>query len=221
MFFISIPNSVNMTKIPRRNRFLEILKFQRIWLSNRVHLESNLTQLGVIENVSSIEQKGRLGHGFVDTFIVQSLEFIPFRQNTHGVSLFTGRDGISRSHYIFLQSGCVVLVDVACVVQLGPHVLTFDFWIVDVNLGLFLEQISQDKHARCFTNISGILLEGISQQGNLFSRHGVEHLLDNLFRKALFLIIVHENDLIPIGGTFIKSVGLTKVDEIQNILLEA
>jgi len=41
-----------------------------------------------------------------------------------------------------------------------------------------------------------------------FARDGVEHAGDHFFREAFFLVVVHEDDLVPVCGAFVQAVGL-------------
>ena len=59
-------------------------------MTNRVHLESNFTEFLVIEHVASVKEKGGLGHGFVDLFIVVRLELVPLGQDAERVGAIAG-----------------------------------------------------------------------------------------------------------------------------------
>ena len=48
-----------------------------------------------------------------------------------------------------------------------------------------------------------------------------EHLAHHLLREPLLLVVVHEDDLIPVRGALVEAVGFAEVDEVQNVLLEA
>mmetsp|Transcript_16648 Transcript_16648/g.24646 ORF Transcript_16648/g.24646 Transcript_16648/m.24646 type:complete len:220 (-) Transcript_16648:343-1002(-) len=107
------------------------------------------------------------------------------------------------------------------IIHFNPHILTFDLRIKDMNLGLLQYQIPHNKHGGCLTYIPRVLLEGISQDGNLFAGDSVEHTGDHLFSESLLLVIIHYNDLIPILGAFMQPISFTQVDQVKNILLEA
>mmetsp|Transcript_20212 Transcript_20212/g.28882 ORF Transcript_20212/g.28882 Transcript_20212/m.28882 type:complete len:220 (-) Transcript_20212:595-1254(-) len=107
------------------------------------------------------------------------------------------------------------------IIHFNPHILTTDLRIKDMNLGLFQNQIPYNKHGGCFTYIPRVLLEGISQDGNLFAGNSVEHTGYHLLSESLLLVIVHDDDLIPILGAFIQPISFTQVNQVENILLEA
>mmetsp|Transcript_7920 Transcript_7920/g.17017 ORF Transcript_7920/g.17017 Transcript_7920/m.17017 type:complete len:371 (+) Transcript_7920:434-1546(+) len=90
-----------------------------------------------------------------------------------------------------------------------------------MDLGVFFDKIPDDEHGRSFSDVTGVLLECVSQNGNLLSRYRVEHGRDHLPRESLLLKVVHLNNLAPVIRTGLQSVGFAQVDEIQNIFLEA
>merc|ERR1712232_934924 len=111
------------------------------------------------------------------------------------MSAVAGSVDIGFSNDRFVQSGSVVVVDSTCVIHLDPHILTGNLGIVDVNSCTFLEQVPKNKHRWSLTDITSILLEGVSQHCNLLPSDGIEHLGDHLLRETLLLVVIHNNDL--------------------------
>ena len=117
---------------------LKISKMQWIRLSNGVHLEPNLTQCGMIQNVASIKQERRLGHFLKNLLILQSLEFIPLGQDANGMSTVARIVWTSGSSDGLVEHGSVVMCDIARVLHFLSHFFVSDFRVVDVEFGLFL-----------------------------------------------------------------------------------
>mmetsp|Transcript_7715 Transcript_7715/g.11040 ORF Transcript_7715/g.11040 Transcript_7715/m.11040 type:complete len:224 (+) Transcript_7715:256-927(+) len=186
-----------------------------------MNLKADLTKGFTIQNIPSIKDEGRLGHTLVDTFVVESLELIPLSQDTKSVCTVTCLVGAITSRDRFFESGGVIFVDSTSVVHLCPHIFSADLGIINMNICLFIQQIANDKHGWSFPNITCILLECISKNSDLLSSDGVEHLCDNLSGKTILLVVVHGNNLVPVGSAFIQAVGFAQVDKVKNILLEA
>ena len=200
---------------------LQVIELVGVGVANGMDLEANLSQGVVVEDVPSVENEGRLGHGGIDLLIVVGLELVPLGQDGQGVRAVAGLIGVRAGGDGILEAGGVVLVDAAGVVHLDPHVLALDLGVEDVDLGPLLEQIADDEHRRGLADVAGVLLEGISEDGHLLAGGGVEHLGHHLLREALLLVVVHEDDLVPVGGALVEAVGLAEVDEVEDVLLEA
>mmetsp|Transcript_11433 Transcript_11433/g.21942 ORF Transcript_11433/g.21942 Transcript_11433/m.21942 type:complete len:368 (-) Transcript_11433:36-1139(-) len=71
------------------------------------------------------------------------------------------------------------------------------------------------------TGISSVLLEGESEESNLLSGDGVEHRLDHLPGKAVLLVVVDLDNLVPVLSDLLEAEALAEVHEVQDILLEA
>lgn len=184
-------------------------------------LEANLSKGVVVEDVPSVENEGRLGHGSIDLLIVIGLELVPLGQDGQGVRTVAGLVRVGARGDGILEAGGVVLVDATGVVHLDPHILALDLGVKDVNLGPLLEQIADNEHRWSLADVTGVLLEGISEDGHLLAGGGVEHLGHHLLREALLLVVVHEDDLVPVGGALVEAVGFAEVDEVEDVLLEA
>jgi hypothetical protein len=55
-------------------------------LSDRIHVKSQLIEFLMIHHISAVENKGRFGHGAIDSFIIQIPELTPFRHDGHGMA---------------------------------------------------------------------------------------------------------------------------------------
>mmetsp|Transcript_17313 Transcript_17313/g.31981 ORF Transcript_17313/g.31981 Transcript_17313/m.31981 type:complete len:321 (-) Transcript_17313:629-1591(-) len=196
-------------------------EFHGVRLANGMHFKSNLSEFLVIQKKSSVEQKGGLGHGIVNLLVVICLELVPFGHDTNRVSSVASLVGVRGSDDCLVQSRSVGVIDAARVIHFNPHILPRYLRIVDMNLGVFLKEITNDKHGGSFSDVSSVLLEGVSQNRNLLSRDGVEHGRDDFLRESLLLKVVHGDDLTPVLGTSMQSVRFTQVDEIENVFLEA
>mmetsp|Transcript_54691 Transcript_54691/g.132810 ORF Transcript_54691/g.132810 Transcript_54691/m.132810 type:complete len:249 (-) Transcript_54691:435-1181(-) len=183
-------------------------------------LEANLPEGLVVQQQSAIVQEGRLFHVVVDAFVIQRFELVPFRQDTDRVRTLACLVRVRRRDDRIVESWGVVVVDIASVVHLDPHILPCHLWVVDVDLSTLLEEVPDDEHGRSLTDVAGVLLEGITQDGDLLTGNGVEHGRHDLHRKTLLLEVVHGNDLTPVLGTFVKTVRLAQVDQVQDVLLE-
>jgi hypothetical protein len=192
-----------------------------IRLSNGMNFEPNFTQFGMIQNVATIKQERWFGHTSKNLFIIQLLEHIPLGQDTEGVSAVTRFVWVGRGCDGGIQVGGVVVIDATRVAHFMPHFLTSDFWVVDKDLGLFFHEISDDKHTGGLAHVTRVLLEGISHDCDFLTSDGIEHFRNHLFREALLLVIVHENDLIPVSGALIETICFAEVDQVEDILLEA
>mmetsp|Transcript_14641 Transcript_14641/g.35284 ORF Transcript_14641/g.35284 Transcript_14641/m.35284 type:complete len:219 (+) Transcript_14641:206-862(+) len=175
----------------------------------------------MIQNISAIEYEGRLGHTFVNTLVIQRLEFIPLRQHRQSVGAIARRVGIGSCGDSRTQARVGFLAHVARVVHFHPHVFALHLRIIDVDFGLLEDKVAYHKHAGSFAHVPCILLEGISQNGDLFARDGVEHARHHLLREALLLVIVHDDHIIPVVRAFFQAIRLAEVDEVEDVLLEA
>jgi hypothetical protein len=71
------------------------------------------------------------------------------------------------------------------------------------------------------TGIGGVLLESKAKNGNLLANEGVVEALDDTVGETVTGILVHLDNLAPVLSDLGKTHGLSKVDEVENILLEA
>mmetsp|Transcript_14966 Transcript_14966/g.22773 ORF Transcript_14966/g.22773 Transcript_14966/m.22773 type:complete len:237 (+) Transcript_14966:225-935(+) len=180
-----------------------------------MHLEAHVFQLAVLQDVSPIEDEGRLHHESFEFVVGIGSELVPLGQN---------HDGMCPIHR-FLRSG---LPNQAILIHLHVMVLEFykcifflDFRIVDVNHSSVLQE--HVAHGQCwrFPHIARVFLEGEAEDSDLLVRHGVEQAGNELGAKSLLLVLVHVHHLLPILGTSWQPLGFADINQIQNVLLEA
>mmetsp|Transcript_30392 Transcript_30392/g.65210 ORF Transcript_30392/g.65210 Transcript_30392/m.65210 type:complete len:230 (+) Transcript_30392:263-952(+) len=168
-----------------------------------------------------VKQKGWFLHTVINLLIIICFELIPLRHDTNSMRSLAGLVRVFCGNNKFIQARSVVVVDSTRVCHFGPHVFTGDLWIIDLDLGIFLQKVSNDEHRGCFSDITRVLLEGVSQDRNLFSGDRVEHCRDDFLRESLFLEIIHCDDLSPIIRARLQSIGFAQVNKVKNIFLEA
>jgi hypothetical protein len=71
------------------------------------------------------------------------------------------------------------------------------------------------------TGIGGVLLEGKAKDSDLLTNKGVVKALDNTVGETVTGVLVHLDNLAPVLGNLGKTHGLSEVDKVENILLEA
>ena len=119
-------------------------------------LEANFAKGFEVEDVAAVEDKGWLEHFVVDRLEVEFSELVPLSENGYGVGVVTGfgRRGVS------VNSGMVFgNADV------GTDLFVGNLGVVNVDLGLFVEEIAADVNGRRFPGIVGVFLEGESEDG--------------------------------------------------------
>ena len=104
---------------------------------------------------------------------------------------------------------------------MAAHLLPLDLRVIYMDLSGLFEKIAANEGGSSLAGVSSVLLKSKAVDGNLLARHSVHHGSDHLLAEAPLLVFVHFDDLIPVLGNFVKAVGLTQVDKIENILLEA
>ena len=72
-------------------------------LANGINVEAHLVKFFVINKISPIEDKGRLDHGFVDSFIIQFFILLPFCKNGNGMSIVRSHIRIEFKGYAVCQ----------------------------------------------------------------------------------------------------------------------
>ena len=69
-------------------------------------------------------------------------------------------------------------------------------------------------------SVSSVLLEGKAQNGDPLAGDSVEEALKDVVHESLLLVLVHDDDLLPVLGNLGEVEGLAKVHHVQDILLE-
>jgi hypothetical protein len=116
--------------------------------------------------------------------------------------------GIGGGHHRLVQSRMIRHVHLGGVIHFDPNVLALHLGIIYVYLCLLVHEIANNKHRGRLTYVASILLGCESEYGDLLPGDGIEHGGYHLLQLMLLLIIVHDDDLIPVLGAFPKTVGL-------------
>src|SRR5690606_33060266 len=85
----------------------------------------------------------------------------------------------------------------------------------------FVEQGVRDVDRGRFTRIVGVFFESPAVESNALPRYRVVQGTHNHFRKAAFLVVVHDDDLLPIVRHLGQSVGTGNVHQVEDVFLEA
>jgi hypothetical protein len=94
--------------------------------------------------------------------------------------------------------------------------------VEDGNLaGALLKESLDHLKSRGLTGIGGVLLEGKTENGNLLANKSVVEALDDTVGETVTGVLVHLDNLSPVLGNLGKTHSLSKVDKVENILLEA
>src|SRR5688500_19123736 len=72
-------------------------------LANGINIEAHLVKSFVIKKIAPIENKGRLDHGLVDSFIVQFGILRPFCENRNGMSIVRSEEHTSDSSHLVIS----------------------------------------------------------------------------------------------------------------------
>mmetsp|Transcript_6098 Transcript_6098/g.12086 ORF Transcript_6098/g.12086 Transcript_6098/m.12086 type:complete len:431 (+) Transcript_6098:517-1809(+) len=127
------------------------------------------------------------------------------------------RIGLNRYAFFELTSWSESLV----VVEIELNLFLFDLRIVNRDLRTFSKEMLGHVHGSGFAGISSVLLKGESHEGDLLARNGVEHRLNHLCSKAMLLVVIDLDNLIPILRNLFETEALAQVDKVKNVLLEA
>lgn len=71
------------------------------------------------------------------------------------------------------------------------------------------------------TGVGGVLLEGVAKNGNLLANEGVVEALDDTVGESVTSVLVHLDDLSPVLADLRETHGISQVDQVEDILLEA
>ena len=195
-------------------------------LSEAVDDEAHLAQLAVVEDVAAVEQEGGLNHRVVDLLPVQGLELVPLGHDGDGMGTVSGSVGILH-HRQLLLVGAILGSEVGVVpLELGGgeilgDLLLGDLGVVDAALGAIIHEALADIDGGGLAGVTGVLLEGKSEDCELLAGDGVEHGRDHALDEAVLLVVVHDDYLVPVLRDLIEALGLADVHEVEDVLLEA
>ncbi len=168
-------------------------------LAEGIDDEANLAKPVMIEDVTTIEDKGRLHHGSVDALKVVFLELIPLCQDADGMAVL-GRlirilhdcDGLCLDRSL---PGTWVIPLKFGGLQIRVDLVFSDLGIIDEQLGIVSQQPLADIDSWGLTGVASVLLESKAQHCNFLARDGIEHGLNDPLHKTLFLVVVDGDHL--------------------------
>jgi len=173
--------------------------------------EADVAEWFEVENVAAVKEEGGLEHLVEDRLVIEFGEFVPLSENSDSMGalagLFGGRVGV-HSGMIFGDS------------DIGADLLVGYFWVVNMNLGLFVEKVAADVDCGGLAGVVGVFFEGEAEEGDLLACNGVKEGGDHPFDEAPALVVVHLDDLFPVFRNFGEAVVLAEVDKIEDIFLE-
>jgi hypothetical protein len=120
-----------------------------------------------------------------------------------------------------------------------PDLFPLDFGIIDVNVRLLGQEVTDERDGGGFTSIAGIGLESKPENSNPLEMRrvtrtlasggraktgligdGVEQGVNNLLRKPPLLVLVHLHNLSPVGSDLRQMQTLTQIHQVQDVFLE-
>jgi hypothetical protein len=144
-------------------------------------------------------------------------ELVELSSDDDGGTLLAGVVGIAvDGDVVALGKGTEKLLDL----RLDNQRVTARVKDSDLTRALLEESLDHLKSGS-LTGIGGVLLEGKSEDGDLLANQGVVEALDDTVGEAVTGVLVHLDDLAPVLSDLGETHGLGKVDEVENILLEA
>lgn len=190
-------------------------------LANDIDLETNLTQLGSVDQETTIEEEGRLVHASIDLFIVKVLitELVPLGDNDNSIGTFSSF--ISATADLNVLLNLLAGIDNAGLREIHVDLLMLDLGVIDSDTSVFLDKVLDQGDSSRLTGVTSILLESKTKHSNLFVGDGVEQGGDNLANETLLLVLVHDHDLLPVSSDLGQVQLLRQVDQVEDILLEA
>jgi hypothetical protein len=94
------------------------------------------------------------------------------------------------------------------------------FWVVNVESGPFQKHVIANFYCWGLSWIICILLEGSTENANLFALQVLVELSVNSQEEVLLSELIHQNDLIPVIRDFGKALKLGQVNQGQNVFFE-
>ena len=191
-----------------------LVKSEQVALGGILRLERSGIGLGVGLAADHLLSRRGSSNGSGGRLVA---EFVEFCGNDDGSAVVAGIVGVAvDSNVVGVSHGAEKLLDllldnerVAAGVEHG-------------NLaGSLLEESFDHLQSGSFTGIGGVLLEGKAENGDLLANKGVVEALDDSVSESITSVLVHLDDLAPVLGDFRETRGLSKIDQVENILLEA
>lgn len=116
--------------------------------------ETNLLNLLLIDDHSSIKEECRMLHLVVHCLVIQGLELRPFSTKDNSLGILRCSDRILSN-----LDGREQIGDILCL----------DLWIVDMDDSLLLKEISGNVESRGFSDVTSISLESETKNQNFLS----------------------------------------------------
>lgn len=182
-------------------------------------LEADVTELGRIDEKTTVKEEGGLVHVLVDLAIVEGLELVPFSTDDDGIGALGSLVGRAADLDVVLD--ILTGIDNTRLREVHVDLLRLDLGVVDGDLGVLLDEVLDQGDGSRLTGVTSVLLEGEAEDGNLLVGNGVEEGGDNLADETLLLVLVHDDDLLPVFGDLGQVQLLREVDEVEDVLLEA
>lgn len=182
-------------------------------------METDLLQLLGIDDETSIKDESGLGHLFVYGLPVDAAELVPF-----------GGDDDSFGVAACLQSRIIdrdLLLDVAQMLmrgrflQIQPDLVFLDLRVVDVDVSLLGMEVLDESDGGRFASVARIGLESEAKDSDTLVGDGVEQSVHDALREATLLVLIHLYDLPPVRSDLGKVQAFGKIDQVEDILLEA
>lgn len=186
--------------------------------TNGDDLEADRGQLGAVEHETAVKDECGAGAVVVDLLPVEGLELVPLGADDDRLGTGTCLDCVVDNPDVLLDG---LGRDGSVVGEVEPHLLLGDLGVVEGDAGLLGEEVVGDRDGGGLAGVTGVLLEGPSEDGDLLASDGVEEGLDDLAREAVLLVLVHLDDGTPVFGDLGEVERLGKVDKVENVLLEA
>jgi len=163
-------------------------------LSDGLDTETNLPQLGGIQDQTTVKNESGLLHGVKDLLVVHlvHLELVPLGADNEGISASASLVS-TLAHLNMLINSFFVGANTG-LGQVHLDLLGANLGVVDGNASVLLDQVAAESDGSRLTGITGILLEGETEKGNAFVGNCVEEGADNAMGEAHLLVLVHGDD---------------------------
>ena len=134
-----------------------------------------------VEDVAAVKDEGGLEHLVEDCLVIEFGKLIPFGKDSHGVRIVAGFGGGRMS-----VDSRMIFGDT----NVGADLLVGYFWVVNMNLGLFVEKVAADVDCGGLAGVVGVFFEGEAEEGDLLACNGVKEGGDHPFDEAPALVVV-------------------------------
>ncbi|KAG5461485.1 MAG: hypothetical protein BJ554DRAFT_6314 [Olpidium bornovanus] len=151
--------------------------------------------------------------------VVQLLELVPLGADNNGVSTLGSLVRVRSDVHLALDGALVR--DDAGLGEVEDDLARLDLGIVDHNLSALLDERLADLDGGRLPGVPGVLLEGEAQHGDALGGDRREQAVDDAAHEAGLLVLVQQDDLVPVVGDLAQVELLGEVHEVEDVLLEA